>query len=121
MLPFKAASGIYRTGEFLGFSSRLPSLRKVPILRVTEKKRRKNGAASNHRPRGRGRQRRVPPSLPPEVATADSYAERRRDGTAGPNLDVKRAEGGRHETDGRSEGGRAEVDVGRVSRLLRPG
>ena len=53
--------------------------------------------------------------LPPEVATADSYAERRRDGTAGPNLDVKRADGRRHETEGRSEGGRAEVDRRRSS------
>ena len=56
---------------------------------------------------------------PPEVATADSYAERRRDGTAGPNLDVKRADGRRHETEGRSEGGReggrAEVDRRRSS------
>ena len=59
--------------------------------------------------------------LPPEVATADSYAERRRDGTAGPNLDVKRADGRRHETEGRSEGGQRSADVGRVSRLLRPG
>ena len=62
---------------------------------------------------------------PPEVATADSYAERRRDGTAGPNLDVKRADGRRHETEGRSEGrregGQRSTDVGRVSRLLRPG
>ena len=52
---------------------------------------------------------------PPEVATADSYAERRRDGTAGPNLDVKRADGGTRRRGGPREGGRAEVDRRRSS------
>ena len=53
-----------------------------------------------------------PPSLSPEVATADSDAERRRDGTAGPNLDVKRADGGTRRRDGRREGRGRPTSVG---------
>ena len=57
----------------------LPSLRKVPILRVTGKKRRKNGAAAAAAGSGL-----LLPSLLPCGASGTE------DGTAGPNSDVKR-------------------------------
>ena len=54
----------------------LPSLRKVPILRVTGKKRRKNGAAAAAAGSGL--------LLPTPMRSGTE------DGTAGPNSDVKR-------------------------------